>query len=111
MQTREKPPVVVHPDVEHLMKGDMLAIRETVIDVAASIADSHGIQIDRIVIRLHYYVEDDWGNVAFDVQISADDDAAFSYWEEVSDAITEARLEMPENTAHMLDDVGVLVYW
>ena len=111
MQTREKPPVIVEPDVENLMKGDMIDIRNTILDLAASVADSRGIHIDRIVIRLHYYVEDDWANVAFDIQVSADDDAAFSYWEDVSDAITEARKEMPEITARMLDDVGVLVYW
>ncbi len=111
MQLREKPPVVIDPDAAHLMKGDMVAIRDTIVELAASVAAVRGIHIDRIVIRLHYYIEDDWGNVAFDIQVSADDDAAFSYWEEVSDAITEARKEMPETTAHMLDDVGVLVYW
>ena len=111
MQLREKPPVVIDPDVMHLMKGDMIDIRNTILDLAASVADSRGVHIDRIVIRLHYYIEDDWGNVAFDIQVSADDDAAFLYWEEVSDAITEAQKEMPETAARILDDVGVLVYW
>ncbi len=111
MQLREKPPVVIDPDVMHLMKGDMIDIRNTILDLAASVADSRGIHIDRILIRLHYYIEDDWGNVAFDIQVSAEDEAAFSYWEAISDAITDTQKEMPGTTACMLDDVGVLVYW
>ena len=111
MQLREKPPVVVDPNVMHLMKGDMIEIRDTILDLAASVADSRGIHIDQILIRLHYYIEDDWADVTFDIQVSADDDAAFSYWEAVSDAVTEAQKGMPETTARTLDDVGVLVDW
>ena len=40
MQLREKPPVVIDPDVMHLMKGDMIEIRDTILDLATSVADS-----------------------------------------------------------------------
>lgn len=111
MQIRDKPPVIVESDAERLMKGDMIEIRDTILDLADSVADSRGIHIDRILIRLPYYIEHDWEGVTFDIQVSADDDAAFSYWEEVSDAVTEAQERMPETTARRLNDVGVLVYW
>ena len=112
MQTREKPPVVVHPDVAHLMNGPMIEIRELVVDRAAAVAESRGVRIDRVVIRPHHYIEDDWTEVDFDIQLSSDDETAFSYWEAVCDAVTAARSGMSKDARESLDArVGVVVDW
>ena len=75
MQIREKPPVVVDPEVERLMKKDMIEIRDTVLDLAARVAENRDIRIDRILIRLHYFIEDDWENVVFEIHVSADEES------------------------------------
>ena len=112
MQTREKPPVFVHPDVAHLMKGPMLEVRELILNLAAEMAENHDVQIGRVVVRPHHYIEDDWTEVAFDIQLSSDDETAFSYWEAVCDAVTAARSGMSKDARESLDArVEVIVDW
>ena len=112
MQLREKPPVVIDPDVMHWMTGDMIDIRNTVLDLAASVADNRGVQIDRIVIRLGYIIEDDWEDVILEVHVDADEDSAFAYWEAVCDSIPEVQQGMTEESQDLLNDrVTVFVEW
>ena len=112
MQTRERPPVNVEPDVEHLIKGDMLAIRDTVLDLIPTVARRHSIEVDHVRIRLHYIIEDDWENVIFEIHVASDEDSAFRYWEAISDAVSKAAKEMDQVMQDTLNDhVGVFVEW
>ena len=112
MQIREKSPVVVDPEVERLMKKDMIEIRDTVLDLAARVAENRDIRIDRILIRLHYFIEDDWENVVFEIHVSADEESGFAYWEAICDAISEAEKNLPKSVQDTLNDhVGVFVEW
>ena len=112
MRIREKPPVVVDPSVEHLMKGDMIEIRNTILDLIPTVAGCHGIQIDRIRIMLHVFAEDDWENVIFEIYVAADEDSAFAYWEAVSDAVSQAEEGMEKAMQDTLNyHVGVSVEW
>ena len=112
MQTREKPPVVVHPDVEHLMKGHMLKIRDLMLDRIIALADTHEITIIRIMIQPRVWTEDDCEDedVVFAIDVDSDDDArVVRYWEAVSDAMSEETA--PERLRGMLDNTWVQVYW
>jgi hypothetical protein len=112
MQIREKPPVVVDPDVDHLMKMDMIEIRDTLLDLATRIAEHRDIRIEMIAIRLHHFIEDDWENVIFEIHVSADEASGFAYWEAVCDAISEVGKNMSKSAQAALNDhVGVFVEW
>ena len=112
MQIREKPPVVVEQDVEHLMKGDMIEIRDTILDLIPTVARRHDIQVGQVRIMLHDFVEDDWENVIFEIRVVSDEDSAFAYWESVSDAVSQAGKGMDQVMQDTLNDhVGVFVEW
>ena len=112
MQLREKPPVVVDPNVMHLMNGDMIDIRNTILDLISVVAGQHGIEVGHVRIMLHNFVEDDWENVIFEVHVVADEDRAFVYWEAVSDAVSQAGEGMDQMIQDTLNDhVGVFVEW
>ena len=112
MQTKEKPPVVVHPDVEPLMKGDMLKIRDLILGRAAAIAETHGVEIEQIRIRELYCYGEDWSKVIFEMCITESDEAAFAYWEAVDDAVWEDRGELSESAQAVLDsEVTIFVDW
>ena len=112
MQTREKPPVVVHPDVEHLMAGDMLKVRDLMLERSIALAETHDIAIVRIMIQSRVWTEDDCEDedVVFAIDVDADDDArVFHYWENVSDAMTAETV--PQSLRGILDNTWVQVYW
>ena len=112
IQTREKPPVVVYPDVEHLMKGDMLKVRDLMVDWTIALAETHDIAIVRIMIQSRVWTEDDSEDedVVFTIDVDAHDDArALSYWEAVSEVMTEETV--PEGLRGMLDNTWIQVYW
>ncbi len=112
MQTREKPPVVVQPEVEHLMKGDMLKVRDLMLDRAVALSESHGIPIVRIMIRSRVWTEDDCEDkdVVFEIDVDTqDDDRASRYWEAVSDAMTPEAV--PKKLRGLMDNTWVLLYW
>ena len=112
MQTREKPPVVVHPDVEHLMEGYMLSIRDHILGTATEVAEAHGVEIEQFRIRELYCYDEDWSKVIFETCISADDEAAFAYWEAVVDSVWADRGSLSEPAQSALDeDVTVFVHW
>ena len=112
MQIREKPPVVVDPSVEHLMKGDMIEIRDLVLDKAISVAEVMTVPIEKVWIRLLYLAEDDWADVIFEVHVAADEDTAFAYWEAVSDAVSQATEGLEKAMQDTLNyHVGVFVEW
>ena len=113
MQTREKPPVVVHPDVAHLMNEPMTEIRDLVVDRAAAVAEDRGVRIDQVWVRELYYYEDDLSKVVFEIRMpGADDDAAFAYWEAVDDAIWNDRSKLSKSTQTLLEDeVTIFAEW
>ena len=116
MRTKEIPPIVIDPQVEPFMKGDMLEIRDLVLEQAVAVAKGHGLAIDRIFVNHYYCMEcdckqDACGDFTFDIELTTDDDKAFSYWEEVSGAITKAQKHLSKTASDLLNEIGVLVYW
>ena len=112
MQLREKPQVVMDPNVMHMMKGDMIDIRDKVLNLAVWVAEKRGIPIDQIAIRQGYIIEDDWEDVIFEVHVAADEDSAFSYWEAVCDSIPQVQQGMTKESQDLLNDrVAVFVEW
>ena len=112
MQLREKPPVVIDPDIEHLMKGEMLEVRDLMLNQAIALAETHSIPIVRIMIRSRVWTEDDCEDedVVFAIDVDAqDDDRVFRYWEAVSNAMTPETA--PERLRGLLDSTWILVYW
>ena len=112
MQLREKPPVVIDPDVMHLMKGEMIEVRDLLLDRAIALAETHDIHIVRILIQSRVWTEDDCEDedVVFDIDVDTqDDDGAFRYWEAVSDAMTPEAA--PERLRGLIDNTWVLLYW
>lgn len=112
MQTREKPPVVVHPDVAHLMNGPMIEIRDVIVDQACRVAQDMKILVDQIVIREFYDYEEEWSRIIFEICISADDETPFTYWEAVTDAVWDDQVQISKVARATLDDdVSVFVHW
>ena len=112
MQLREKPPVVVDPDVMHLMKGDMIDIRDTILNLAVKVAERRDIPIVRVAIRQGYIIEDDWEDVILEVHVAADEDRAFEYWEAVCDSMSEVEQGMTKAAQDLLNErVTVFVEW
>ena len=123
MQTREKPPITVHPDVEHLMKGDMLQVRDFMLDRITALAEIHNVAIVRIMIQCRVWTEDDFDDedVVFTIDVDTDDDArAFRYWEAVSDAMSPETApesarglwrDFTEKHVHLMNNTWVQVYW
>ena len=112
MQIREKPPVVIDPGVEHLMKGAMLEVRDLLLDRAIALAETHDIPIVRIMIRPRVWTEDDCEDedVVFAIDVDANDDAqALRYWEAVSDAMTAETA--PEPLRGLMNSTWIQVYW
>lgn len=112
MQTRETPPVIVDPDVERLIRGDMLDIREFVLSRAVFVGDRIGVTVDQIRIRQLYCYEEDWSKVIFEMCVSADERQAMAYWEAVDDTIWNERDILSEAAQTVLDnEVTVFVRW
>ena len=51
-ETKRTPPIVVDPDAERLMKGDMLKICDIALDGAFKVAESMGVRIKEVRINL-----------------------------------------------------------
>ena len=112
MQLREKPQVVMDPEVMHMMKGDMIDIRDMVLNLAVKVAEKHGIPIVRIAIRQGYIIEDDWEDVILEVHVAVDEDSAFAYWEAVCDSISEVEQGMTKGSQDLLNErMAVFVEW
>ena len=112
MQTREMPPIAVHPDVERLMNDDMLQVRDFMLDRIIALAEIHSVVIARIMIQCRVWVEDDFDgeDIVFTIDVDTDDDArAFRYWEAVSDAMSPEMA--PESVRRLLNNIWVQVYW
>ena len=113
MQLREKPPVVIDPDIAHLMKGEMLEVRDLMLDRAVALSETHGIPIVRIMIRSRVWTEEDdceEKDVVFDIDVDTqDDEGAFHYWDAILDAMTPEAA--PERLRGLMDNTWVLLYW
>ena len=90
MRIREKPPIFIDMDVEHLMKGSMLDAQDVALDVINMIAEREDVQVDRILVRLSSSSDRDCEEVVYEVHTPADDDTGFEFWEAISDALAEA---------------------
>ena len=112
MQLREKPPVVIDTDVAHLMKGEMLEVRDLILDRAVALSEAYGIPIVRIMIRSRVWTEDDCEDedFVFDIDIDTqDDEGAVRYWDAILDAMTPEAA--PERLRGLMDSTWVLLYW
>ncbi len=112
MQTRQLPPVLVAREVEHLMKDDMIDIRDHVLKCASTVSENRGITLAQVRVRELYCYEEDWSKVIFETCVTADADEAFAYWEAVDNAVWDNRRELSESAQVALDeDVTIFVRW
>ena len=112
MQTSQLPPVVITPDVERLMKGDMIDIRDLVLKWAVAVSENQGIALAQVRVRELYCYEEDWSKVIFEMCVTADDDTAFAYWKAVDDAVWDNRWDLSESAQVALDkNVTIFVRW
>ena len=113
MQTREKPPVVVHPDVESLMKEHMLELCDVIVDRAREFARRFDFVIDQVVIRkLYYPCDEDDSKVIFELCVSGDESKIDEFWDAVVTNVSEHSSEMSEKARSAFDEVvSVFVNW
>ena len=110
--TKEPPPLVVDPKVERLLVGDMLEIRDIVLDCAVKVSDAKGIPVKEVRVKLWQDPASDWEDVDFEIHLVGDQEMAFDYWEDVANAIGERTENMSEEMRYTLDyHVGVSVEW
>ena len=100
-KTMPTPPIVVDPNVERLMKGDMLKIRDIALDSAFRVSESMGVRIKEVRINLWEYPEEEWELVDFHIYVLADEETVSSYWDGVLDAVEESP-GMSEDMLNML---------
>ena len=104
-ETKRTPPIVVDPNVERLMKGDMLAIRDMILGHAAAVSEVRGVPINEVRIALCGDADNCcWEEVAFDINLAADMETAFAYWSAVSNAVGESSKGMTEKMQDTLSD-------
>ena len=109
-KTKRTPPIVVDPNVERLMKGDMLAIRDIALDGAVKVSESMGVHVKEVRISLWQSPEEDWEYVAFDIRVVADDETVSSYWEGVLDEVAKSEPGMSEDMLNtLIYQVGIAV--
>ena len=110
--TKEPPPLVVDPKAERLLVGDMLEIRDVILDCAVKISDARGVPIKRVRILQWENPEDDCEYVNFEIHLVCDQETAFAYWDGVGDAIDKCAESMSEEVRHaLIYIVGVSVEW
>ena len=110
--TKEPPPLVVDPKVERLLVGDMLEIRDMILDCAVKVSDAKGVAIKEIRVKLWQSPEDDWEDVEFEIHLVGDQETSFDYWGGVANAIDEVVGNMSEEMRYTLDyHVGISVEW
>ncbi len=106
------PPVIVDPGVERLLTGEMLEIRDLVLDRAIKVSAIQSVSIDQIRIRELYCLEEDWSKVIFEMCISENDETAFTFWEAVDDAVWDDRGMLSKSARKALDeDATIFVLW
>ena len=106
-QTKRKPPIVVDPNVERLMNGDMIAMRDIAIEGAFKVSESMGVHIEEVRINLWESPEEDWEFVDFSIYVLADEETVSAYWERV---LGEISTGMSEDMMNMLIyQVGIAV--
>ena len=114
MQTKQKPPITIKPDVLPQMKGDMPEIRDMILEQVIRVAEERDIHIHCIVVRPDYaaeYMNEDDG-VIFAVYIPSDDDTAMSYWSAIGDALTESEKSLSKAAYYTFNyHVSVFVEW
>ena len=109
-KTKPMPPIMVAPNVERLMKGDMLAIRDIALEGAVKVSDSMGVHVKEVRISLWQSPEEDWEYVAFDIHVVADDETVSSYWEGVLDEVAKSEPGMSEDMLNtLIYQVGIAV--
>ena len=103
------PPIVVDPNVERLMTGDMIAIRDMILGHVAAVSEVWGAPINEVRIALCGDADNCcWEEVAFDINLAADMETAFAYWSAVSNAVGESGKDMTEKMQDTLNGhVGV----
>jgi hypothetical protein len=112
MQTSQLPPVVTTPDVERLMKGDMIDIQDFVLKWAVAVSENQGIALAQVKVRELYCYEEDWSKVIFEMYITADEGTAFAYWKAVDDAVWDNRWDLSESARVTLDEgVTIFAHW
>ena len=108
MQIREKPPIFIDMDVEHLVTGRMLDAQDVALDVINKVAEHKDVQIDRILVRLSSRPECDCEEdvVIYDIHTPADIETGFEFWEAVSNALSEAAKDkaLDEEMRDILND-------
>ena len=115
MQTREKPPITIKPDVMPLLKKKhMPEIRDMILEQVIKVAEERDVHIHCIVVRPDYaaeYMNEDDG-VIFAVYIPADDDTAMAYWQAIGDALTESEKSLSKAAYYTFNyHVWVFVEW
>ena len=109
-KTKPMPPIVVDPNVERLMNGDMIAIRDIALEGAVKVSESMGIPIKEVRISLWQSPEEDWEYAAFDIHVAADDETVSSYWEGVLDEVAKSEPGMSEDMLNtLIYQVGIAV--
>ena len=109
-ETKPTPPIVVDPDAERLMKGDMIAIRDIALESAFKVAESMGVHIEEVRIDTWESPEEDWEFVDFNFYVLADEETVSSYWEGILDEIAKSEPGMSEDMLNMLIyKVGIAV--
>ena len=109
-KTKPMPPIVVDPNVERLLKGDMLAIRDIALEGAVKVSESMGVHIKEVRISLWQSPEEDWEYVAFDIHVVSDEETSSSYWEGVLDEVAKSEPGMSEDMLNtLIYQVGIAV--
>ena len=109
--TKEPPPLVVDPKAERLLVGDMLEIRDMILDCAVKVSDARGVPIKRVRI-LQWEDACDGEYVDFQIHLVCDQETAFDYWDGVGDAIDKRAESMSEEIRHaLIYRAGVSVEW
>ena len=113
MQIREKPPVVVAPEVESFLTGYMAELCDVVVDQARETAKALDVNIDRILIRkLYYPYEDDDNRLVFEISVSGDKSKTEAFWDAVVGNISGCRARMSEQACLAFDEAAsVFVNW
>ncbi len=113
MQTREKPPVVVHPDVESLMKGYLLELRDVIVDQSKKSARRFGFTLDQVVIRKFYDpCDEDDDRLIFELCVSGDESKIDEFWDAVISNVSEHETKMSKKAREAFDEVvSVFVHW
>ena len=113
MQTREKPPVVVAPDVESLMKGHLLELGDVIVDQSKRSAKRFGFTLDQIVIRkLYDPCDEDDDRLIFELCVSGDESKIDDFWDAVVSNVSEHGTKMSREARVAFDEfVSVFVHW